>query len=45
MSSAERADRASHDSQTAAANYLGGVLRPRASRAFERHLGVSPGGP
>ncbi len=29
---------ATHDSETAAANYLGGGLRPRAARAFERHL-------
>jgi len=29
--------RATHDSETAAAHYLGG-LRPRATRAFERHL-------
>lgn len=27
-----------HDSETAAADYLGGGLRPRAVRAFERHL-------
>ncbi len=30
--------RATHDSETAAADYLGGGLRPRAVRAFERHL-------
>lgn len=27
-----------HDSETAAARYLGGAFRPRATRAFERHL-------
>ena len=27
-----------HDSETAAASHLGGALRPRATRAFERHL-------
>ncbi len=30
--------RATHNSDTAAADYLGGGLRPRAVRAFERHL-------
>jgi len=41
MTSAERpgaSRRATHDSETAAANYLGGGLRPRAVRAFEDHL-------
>lgn len=41
MTSAERPGagrRATHDSEAAAADYLGGGLRPRASRAFEHHL-------
>lgn len=33
---AERPD--AHDSEVAAATYLGGGMRPRARRAFERHL-------
>ena len=41
MTSADRSGASrgtTHDSETAAANYLGGGLRPRAARTFEHHL-------
>jgi hypothetical protein len=34
----EQPPSATHDSETAAARYLGGDLRPRAARVFEQHL-------
>ena len=38
MSGPEQPLSGTHDSETAAARYLGGDLRPRAARVFEQHL-------